>query len=333
MDEDSAKGVKNSNSSIELPMSNLTILYKTDVAAVNEALSTLIRCLEEAFTGRIRAYYLHGSYADGSAVDTSDVDVTVLFKERLHSDAEHQSVQILIKEFPSKVQLDVSIEDEVTLLTQADPAFKLAGQLLYGEDIRDQLPLMPIAAWTRDRMHTSYWRMVKLFHRLPPVQQPLFYPDPTDEFYGYVRHAVQLESGEEIVSTRDLMRAVGWMATALIALHTGRYVTRKADLYTIYQQAFDDQWGSFVEEIYRRCKVEWKYRIPAERAALRDLCSRVLGFERHFLTIYRNFLLQELTSGDEPSLRHILWLLEQIPWQDTEIIQAADTVRHKLLSL
>ena len=312
-----------------------TLLFATASPAVNQTLTTLIHRLEAAFPGRIRAYYLHGSYADGSAIDTSDIDLSVIFKNFFLTDTEAQDAHNLIANLPTPAQIDLSIEEEAALGFQADPTFKLAGQLLYGEEIRPQLPLMSIEAWTRDRMHTSYWRLGRLFHRTPPLHWPLTYPDPSDEFYGYIRRPLRLEDGNEITSTRDLIRAVGWMATAIIAWRAKRYVARKADIYPIYKETISkelisDPWGEFIEEVYQCCKVEWRYRIPDQRHALRDLCSRTLAFENHFLAIYRDYLLQEFATGDTAQLRHLLWLMQQIPWQDDQVIAATEAAHHKI---
>jgi len=66
------------------------------------------------------------------------------------------------------------------------PALKLASLLVWGEDVRDRMAL-DLAAWTRDRMHSSYWRLGGLFGRAGVVRAPLGYPDPAGEFFGYGR--------------------------------------------------------------------------------------------------------------------------------------------------
>jgi hypothetical protein len=44
----------------------------------------------------------------------------------------------------------------------------------------------------------------------------------------------------------------------------------------------------------------------------------MLGFERHFLARYREFLLDELRAGDERRER-AAWVMGQIPFEDPEV--------------
>ncbi|MCL5998358.1 MAG: nucleotidyltransferase domain-containing protein [Chloroflexi bacterium] len=67
-------------------MSNIiavsSILHNTTgQSQVDNLLRGLIGLCELAFPQRVRAYYLVGSYADGSAVGGSDVDVRIVFRD------------------------------------------------------------------------------------------------------------------------------------------------------------------------------------------------------------------------------------------------------------
>lgn len=53
---------------------------------MSSVLCGVIRAFETAFSGRVRAYYLTGSHADGAAVATSDLDVSVHFIGELEGD-------------------------------------------------------------------------------------------------------------------------------------------------------------------------------------------------------------------------------------------------------
>jgi hypothetical protein len=216
------------------------------------------------------------------------------------------------------IKTDIEVVDEPELFVKADPAFKLASVCFAGEDVRDQVPLMPIAVWTRDRMHTSYWRIVNLFKRPTPVVLPLEYPDVDDEFYGYIR----AEKPDDDINTRNLVRSVTWAATALIALKARQYVTRKADCYRLYQQYVGDAWGVLIEDVYTHCKLAWNYAIPDDRSALRELCGRVLAFEHHFMTTYRDFVIGELRSADENAVKQAKQILSLVPCSDSVILDA-----------
>jgi predicted nucleotidyltransferase len=51
--------------------------------SIDTVLSQIVERYEAQFPGRIRACYLTGSYAEGNAVEWSDIDVYVLFKDAL----------------------------------------------------------------------------------------------------------------------------------------------------------------------------------------------------------------------------------------------------------
>jgi len=294
---------------------------------VDELLRGFIGIFETAFPGRVRVCYVDGSYADGSGVATSDVDVTLVFKEAFRDDEERQRARALCEYcvLLSGVELDAEVTDEAGLRRGVPPSFKLAATLVYGEDRRDNLPLVSIEQWTRDRMHSSYWRVAHLFGRPLPVRYPVDYPDPNAEFYGYDRRTVRLSGGSEAPSTRDLIRLVGWAATALIARKARRYVARKRDCHVLYRELIGGEHADLLDDIYTQCRGRWQYLIPdnpVERRALRDICARTLAFENAFLLEYRTFLLGELRGADAEGRRMALEVLERAPLADEEVTAA-----------
>jgi predicted nucleotidyltransferase len=56
--------------------------------SIDAVLSQIVQRYETHFPGRIRACYLTGSYAEGNAVEWSDIDVYVLFKDAFVSEEE-----------------------------------------------------------------------------------------------------------------------------------------------------------------------------------------------------------------------------------------------------
>jgi hypothetical protein len=302
------------------------MLMKSDrESGIKQTLDQVIHRFEESFPGRIRGYYLHGSLADDTAVATSDIDVTILFKERFHSDSEKAAAKALIVNLAgsSAVELDAEVSDEVTLFASADPAFKLAGRLLYGEDVREHMLLMSIADWTRDRMHSSYWRIVKLFNRPSIVTYPLDYPQPDDIFRGYCNRLMKLDDGTSVPCTRDFIRLTSWMGTAILAYKAGQYVVRKSDCHPAYQTYIGDEWGLFLESVYHNCKTRWSYGIPDQRPdrhLLQSLCEQCLDFENHFLLLYKQFLLTELGNVDAKAIIQAVWMQGQIKYHDEDIM-------------
>ncbi len=313
-------------------METVHLLNTTCNEQVDNLLRDVIGIFERAFPERIRGYYIEGSYADVSSVATSDIDMIVVFKSHFSDDEEKRQVQQVNEacRLLSSVEFDAEIIDEERLKRGIWPTFKMGSMLIYGEDIRASLPLVSLEEWTRDRMHSSYWRVVKLFHRPAVVVCPLYYPDPDDTFFGYIKRTVRLPNETEVPSTKDLMRMVGWAATAMIAYKAKKYVARKRDCYLLYREYADDAYGAqLLADIYAQCRGKWGYLIPEdaeERDALRDICARTLAFENYFLSVYKNFLLSELFGANEEGKKHALWMLGEIEYRDEDILNA---VQHR----
>lgn len=291
-------------------------------ALMKDALSRVLIALPD----RLRAVYALGSYADESAVATSDLDLVFIVAGGFQDD-ERARIQALLAECAAQAagELDGEVADEASLLAGASPTLKLGSRLLWGEDVRPRLPLMPPAIWTRDRMHSSYWRLGGLFDRPLPLVIPLDYPDPDDAFGGYARRPVHLPNGCMEPGTRDLMRAVGWMATALLAYQAGQYVATKRACAPMYREFIGDEWSDLLDDLAVWVRGAWQYRIPAapgERARLRAICTRTLAFENHFLTLYRRYALAELRGDDPEGRQAALEAQRRIPLADAEIMRA-----------
>lgn len=305
---------------------------RIDASASHLPVEATVAAYETEFPGRVRGYYLLGSHAASDSLPTSDLDLLVLFRDRL-VDAERARAEAIRARCvaSSPAELDIELAAEADLSAGLDPNFKLASQLIAGDDVRDAYPLVPLDEWVRDRMHSSYWRIITLFARPLPVTLPLMYPDGGDAFYGYTRRPTRLPGGGEAPGTRDLIRSVGWAATALLALRAGVFVALKRDCHTLYRAHIGDEWSDLLEALYVRCRAAWQYLIPGDaagRAELRDLCGRTLGFENAFMRIYRDYLLGELRGAGQVQRERAHWVLERIPWQDDEIIATMGSADH-----
>ena len=250
---------------------------------VNQILSNTIVTFTSAFPERIRACYIQGSYADDTAVQTSDVDLLIIFKD-IFRDEEQQHAASLAKQCMrgSSIELDIELDDEQHLVQGITPTFKDGSSLLWGDDIRDTFPLIPLIAWTRDRMHSSLWRTAQLFGRSGIVTYPMSYPDPQGEFYGYDARLLQLPDGYEVRCTRDLIRLTGWSATAILVYKVGVYVARKRDCHHLYQKYFDDEWGQLLQDIYELCRKKWNYLLPEDKGERLVLCH-ICEYTRNLL--------------------------------------------------
>ncbi|HET8912479.1 MAG TPA: hypothetical protein VFN23_13490, partial [Ktedonobacteraceae bacterium] len=90
-----------------------------------------------------------------------------------------------------------------------------------------------------------------------------------------------------------------------------------------------DEWAPLLEEIAAICRDEWQYLLPTTHHArkhLRSICERTLHFEQHFLNLYRLFLLEQLRSTEQESVRSAKWVQEQLPLADAEITATLQTL-------
>ncbi len=310
-------------------------------------LRDMVAMFERAYPNRLKACYVVGSYAYGAAAPSSDLDLTVVFRDSFLDDTERRRAtqSFLDHAVDWSGALDMDLQDEVTLRqTNGDspvgPMLTYGSLLVYGEDIRDALPVLPVGNWARRAMHSGYWCIARGDGQPPIVTYPLSYPDPTGEFYGYDApdHAPDVIAPErgrvrrsnrsdrfDQPGMRSLVTGILWAATGLIAHRAHVYVLRKRDVPALYARHIGGEWAEVLEELYRRCREEWDYAIPAEpaqRAHLRALCARVLGFENHVLARYKETLPDTLLAGDADDKLYALRFLRLKPFRDDDVIAA-----------
>ncbi|GLV60900.1 hypothetical protein KDH_77190 [Dictyobacter sp. S3.2.2.5] len=299
---------------------------------IDAVVRKVIRLYETTFPDRIAACYVEGSYADQTWLPTSDLDLLIVFRGRFADDAARQAAkQTWAGNEAGTHEVDISVIDEHSLREEGVyPSAKLGGRLLYGEDVLSLYPIVPIEEWARERMNAAYWLTINVYQRPIPVRLPLPFPDPADEFYGYTNRTVTLADGREVPCTRNLVRTTGWAATALLAFQAGQYVGRKRAGLRLYREHIGDEWTPLLAEIATFCRDRWQYLIPEaleERARLRSICQRALGFEQHFLTCYKPCLLNQLRSTNPAHVRFASWVQQQVPLDDPEVIAALQALK------
>jgi hypothetical protein len=307
-------------------MKAIQLLRSTGSPAADEALRLLIGSFERALPGRARGYYLEGSYADATSIATSDLDLIIVLRGARTPRDERAAGRVFERcGAGSPLPLDYNLEDEAGLAQGAAPMFKLASVPVFGDDIRHEVPLLPIDAWARQRMHAAYWLINRVWERPAPARLPVCFPNPSAPFFGYINRTLPGTGGAELPTTRNLIRVTGWAATALLAWQVGAYVARKRDCHTMYRQQIGDEWCDLLDAIYGRCRNDWRCLIPEgapERAELEAICGSALAFENHFLRRYRAFVLDELGAGGE-ARRQAQDVLASLPLHDDEVQRAA----------
>jgi predicted nucleotidyltransferase len=307
-------------------MKRIRLLTSTQNREVDALLQELIAAYEAAFPGRVRGYYLLGSYADGTALPVSDVDLGIVFADTFADDHEMRRADRLIRTLDetSAIRIDGGVCDELS--RPLDVRLARAGVLLYGEDTRDRLSLPDPTTYIRQVTGAALHFVVRHLRGGPPVTFPVGYPDPDAPLRGYDPPALAYFYPRGAPGgTKALQVTACWIATASVALATGRVVTGKKEAVRAYAEDVGDEWSGFLADVYQRCKYVWGYRMPAdpiERARLDAMCEQMPRFESRYLERHRAFVLQQLRAPDPDGRLFAAGRLGWIVYGDPEIGEA-----------
>jgi predicted nucleotidyltransferase len=264
-------------------------------------LEFVLAACERALPGRIRAGYLFGSHADGTAVAISDLDLFLVLRGSLASGATEQLRDIGRSCSTSRdVAVDIAVIGEEALLREGHFRIQAASLHVHGEDLRSEMPAISLAHYLRTYAEApvAYMRILRQTDRL---RCPVTYPDPRGDFFGYDSRVLP-PNLRPVPNIKGMVSTVCWIATATVGLR-GRLTARsKAEGVALYRQCVGDRWADFVAEIYELGKRRLGYLLPqreSERQQLRLLCRQMPAFENDYLAHYRRFLAIELGNGDE----------------------------------
>lgn len=308
-------------------MEALQLRTSTGNPQVDQILRDVVALFETRWPGRVRSYYLVGSYAVGEARPTSDIDLIVVAKHELQA-GESETFGAIRAECQrlSAIPLDITLNSEDRLFRIGGVWFQTASLLVYGEDVRPRVPRKPVERHIRDLMHAMYPLLARVRGNPALLRYPLDYPNPNGALRGYdVRYLDKSEA--QRTATKDLVSNVLGVANALTLLAARQYVGsgRKSDIPEQYRLWVGDQWCELVEDVFTYCRVRWEYQIPEapdDKARLHDLCERTLAFENHFLLHYKEFLLAELGSAESTNQLSAARRLAQILYPDPAVSQA-----------
>jgi hypothetical protein len=303
-------------------LDELQLRHTTGDRQVDGILRGAIGVFETLFARRIAGYYLVGSYADGTAVPTSDLDVYYLYPPGAEEPRAEEIERIIRASRCCDLLSPIEIHVGPALSAGDRVVVKSGGVLLYGRDTRAQLPLPALE-------ELIWW----LLHRPPrrpsgtshpgTVVFPLDYPDPQAEFLGYTAHNVRTRDGVLHEGTHDFVNAIMEPATLRLALEVGVIVPQKSRVVSLYREHIGDAWTELVAEVYEWCRNRWGYLIPeapAARQRLRELCRRALAYENHALLARRRYALDRLRTGDVTQRLLAVRTLGIVLFPDAEVL-------------
>jgi hypothetical protein len=128
-------------------MHNPIIVNSTGFPPADLIIGDMVRAFEEVFPGRVRGYYLSGSYAEGAPAGIlSDIDLCIMFIGDFYAESEGDAARRLARQCAASrsIRLDAFGTCE-TELPKLEPAFQVTlktGTVLTYVDIRgrDRLP-------------------------------------------------------------------------------------------------------------------------------------------------------------------------------------------------
>jgi hypothetical protein len=274
----------------------------------------------------MRAYYLLGSYADNTAVPTSDVDLFVVSKEPLDP-AEHELYGHIAHQCSllAGIQFQTGVVDETCL--GGLPGLAACRLFVYGEDVGDRIPPLQPGDSVRKALSSAVHVLCELHDQPPPLALPLTYPDPEGAFFGYERNGLPAPGGWNGPGTKKLINAVSMVAGALVAIQSDHPVLCRADCVTMYRTYVGDHWSDFVEQVCSLRTPQRGYAIPNdsdERQRLRRLCAQMPAFTNHFLDRYKEHVLVQLNSATEVQVRWAAQELTSVRYPEPDVQHALE---------
>ena len=221
------------------------LYFSTGNSKVDGILSSFIQECEDAIPGRVKAYYLTGSYAYGSPVSTSDIDLNVIlrseggriegdqpndlgmlaFRTGPTSEEEQQVRQIVaVQNKTSPIELGAAVRTEADIRRRFAPSMVETNAFLQGEDVLAELFATHPVEYDfspRGRMHIAYGNLCAIHGASEVLRLPLHFPRPDEKFYGYVQQEPGMCGQSRMRMDRFFNCIFFPVSTALIALKGG----------------------------------------------------------------------------------------------------------------
>lgn len=281
------------------------LLEVTGNERIDHALAGVVHLCEMMFPDRISGYYLVGSLGCGYAVTGSDIDLFMVFKNRLLPGEERKLEQLmpplwLLASFD--IDLKCLDEDNVRRLGLLGP-----GRCIFGKDVR----LTPPSGTHvhLDLKRFAFYQSVNYFFRLRgnphQLAPPLSYPDEEHPYKGYSSRPTHALDGRLDPGLRELLNNTLKPASVLVDLATGEFNKDKQHIARLFGEYVDAGWVAYLEEVEYLVRRQWAGREPDQKdqkKQLQHLCQQALDFENSVLGHYRAFILAELQSEGGPCL-------------------------------
>ena len=259
------------------------------------SLRLLLRPLLALARNLVRSCYVVGSFADGSAVHGSDLDLHIVFDgDRANASAAARRLARAVTSGIAKAPMVIDVKFlHVGELSAGDISLSGPSILLWGVDDRPAIRPPPLPLCKQRIVRWTLKGLTALRADLRSVMPEPTYPAPEEEFYGYVRASSPGEPNSPDASTRPWAGAMLRVATTLLLLERDVLVIDKRSCSALYRQHFGDDWTDYFDSIQATCRTEWQYRVPVapqDRVRLRSWCGRSVDLERRLIGRLRSGL-------------------------------------------
>lgn len=249
---------------------------------VDRVVRAVVGTLTRLLPGQVRSCYLLGSHAESASHAASDVDLAVLLDDGVRRDRLLQAIGMCTATSP--IHLDVMAvtgNELIELYPGFVPVLKVTNRLVWGEDLAATLPWPDVERYTEHSVALAMACMSAI-RNLPAVPEPLEYPDPDGEFFGYDSRiaGVTLAPRQRL---RGLVALASRVAIAVVGVRSGKFCTSREEHLRLYREASNSGFADLLEQVIGHCRNDWRYEVPGshdDRAVLRAMCHEILSFER-----------------------------------------------------
>ena len=300
---------------------SVTLLNTTNHAQADLAVQEAIRFLQAHISNPLISVYISGSYANGYAVPSSDIDLYAIFANDLGQKEE--------AEFDAFSNVFDAITPQIDLVPIGKKKLQEKGEWemeklflhVWGEKV--SVPNPSLEDYIYRAMHGAYLYMERT-RKHKPYRLPLEFPDANDTYKGYAWRKMTVQ-GEEQRSIKELVVLLGWMATGLVAWRGQKVVATKKECPKLFQEVIGGEHAQVFQKITDLCRNQLYYllpKTPTEEAALQALFPGALAFENYFLAQYQHFLLSHLSDANPIRVRTSLIRMGEICYPNRLCLEA-----------
>ena len=306
----------------------MKLLHSTGNAAADAAVGAALELSFPHFSNPILSAYVSGSYGNGYAVPTSDVDLYVIFRDKLTKRDEEEYEKL-------ESRLD-AIEPNIDFIPYAKADLIQHGQVemgkyfvhMWGEPTHLEVPNPLFDRYLHQCMHGPYQAMERT-RKAKPYRWPLGFPNDQDSWKGYAWRKMTV-NGKECPSIKELVVLTGWMATGLIAWKGKKYVPSKRECPDLCDEVIGGEVAKAFRALTSLCRLKLHYLLPeteADREALRAVLPGALVIENYFLQEYQRFLIAGLNDADPVRARTAVIRLGEIFYPNGDSLAALRNFR------